>query len=504
MKKRAILEPLIRTIAFLLCAAVVYGGIVSVVGHSNTQISWIHAYRARDALQIRSDSLDVIAVGASPNIAGFSPMEAYQEYGFTSFSAGVGHASGFDCYYLLLTEMLKTQRPSVVLIEMSQLYSASNKVGFQVVSDAVGFSMDKVRLLNELPEDYLVDSCLSYILPILKYHTRYKNITKDDFFDAVSANYYDYFQGFKALHIISEVKEYPMMEKSESVQFNDTQLYYLEKIVDLCRNRGITPVLYSMPYGTWSKEKHEVLNEYAWMNGLDYVDLNLPDAAQDMGIDTSRDFTDISHVNFSGAIKATRYIGRYLCKNFDLPDRRGDPAYAYLEQELERYVREKFNEELIRTTDLSSYLDLLLEMDGGYTVIISAKDSAANGLSEELLEKLKNIGFQSDLTPGNAYRHGLIGVYQDGQMVYEDFSEGIDNSERDVLEFRSSLPDGKKYYVKSAGWSVGSASSIVIDGVEKSKSGRGLNLVVYDSIGGRVVDSIVFDTHADAGITYKR
>lgn len=508
MKKRAIIGPLVRTIAFLLCAAMVYGGVVSVVCHSNTQPEWIHAYRAKDALQARSNSLDVIAVGASASISGFSPMEAYKDYGFSSFSAGVGFGIAPDSYYLLLQEMLKKQQPSVVLIEAERVFYWPVETGIRVISDAVGFSAEKARLLSELPEGYLTDSYLSYFFPILKYHTRYKDITKDDFFDAAASSYYDYFQGFRALHVIS-VKDtgYPMEESSEIAKPNDTQLNYLEKIINLCRSEGITPVLYKMPCTDntrWNGAMYNYLKEYTQANGLHYIDFNLPDIAQDVGIDISRDFQDAWHTNFYGAVKVTRYISKYLHDHFDLPDRRGDPAYAYLDQELERYEREKFNEELIHTVDLSSYLDLLLGADDGYTIIVSVRDEAVSGLNEELRKKLKALGFQSDLTPDNAGHHSLIGVRQNGRMVHEELSEGIDDPERDMLEFRSSMPDGIKYYVKSAGWYAGNTSSIIIDGVEKSKNSRGLNIVVYDSISGRVVDSIVFNTYADAGITYSR
>lgn len=232
--------------------------------------------------------------------------------------------------------------------------------------------------------------------------------------------------------------------------------------------------------------------------------MNLPDIAQDMGFDANQDFSDGPHLNFGGAVKASQYLSRYLHENYDLPDRRGDPAYAYLDQELERYEREKINEQLIQTRDLSSYLNLLLDMDSSYTVIFSVKDEAVNGLSEELRGQLKKLGFQNNLTQENASRHSLIGVWQDGQMLYESLSEGIDDPQRDMLEFRGTLPDGMKYYVKSAGWNVGNTSSIIIDGVERSKKCRGLNIVVYDSLGGRVVDSIAFDTCLDAGISYIR
>lgn len=70
------------------------------------------------------------------------------------------------------------------MIEMSRLFRASEEIdeaGFRVMSDAIGLSPEKIQMLGELPPGYLKDLRASYVLPILKYHTRFKNVTKDDF-----------------------------------------------------------------------------------------------------------------------------------------------------------------------------------------------------------------------------------------------------------------------------------------------------------------------------------
>ena len=47
-----------------------------------------------------------------------------------------------------------------------------------------------------------------------------------------------------------------------------------------------------------------------------------------VGFDYASDLTDTSHCNRWGAEKVTSYVGAYLKENYDLPDRRGDAAYA--------------------------------------------------------------------------------------------------------------------------------------------------------------------------------
>lgn len=84
------------------------------------------------------------------------------------------------------------------------------------------------------------------------------------FFDAV--HYYDYFQGFKALHERMEAtgEGYPLVESSETPQMNDVQLDYLQKVVNLCRSKGAIPVLYKMPgYGYWTGAQYNAVMDYA-------------------------------------------------------------------------------------------------------------------------------------------------------------------------------------------------------------------------------------------------
>ena len=44
-----------------------------------------------------------------------------------------------------------------------------------------------------------------------------------------------------------------------------------------------------------------------------------------------------SHLNLSGAQKATAYLGAYLKEHYDLPDRRLDSSYAFWKDDIARY-----------------------------------------------------------------------------------------------------------------------------------------------------------------------
>ena len=59
----------------------------------------------------------------------------------------------------------------------------------------------------------------------------------------------------------------------------------------------------------------------------------------DMGVvDYAEDcYDDVGHLNPDGASKTTAYLGQWLRENFDLPDHRGDSAYAHWDEYLAQY-----------------------------------------------------------------------------------------------------------------------------------------------------------------------
>lgn len=59
------------------------------------------------------------------------------------------------------------------------------------------------------------------------------------------------------------------------------------------------------------------------ISGYDNISfINTNDYNQQMGLDYSKAFIDIKHVNIFGAEKYTSFLGRYTQEHYDLPDRR--------------------------------------------------------------------------------------------------------------------------------------------------------------------------------------
>ena len=127
-------------------------------------------------------------------------------------------------------------------------------------------------------------------------------------------------------------------------------------------------------------------------------------------------------------------------------------------------------------TDLYEYLDALK----GYSFVISVRDDAHTHWDETLQQLLEGLG----LSGGFEYRDSYIAVVDNEGKVYETVGEPI-------AEYKGVF-QGHDLSVRSSGYNNGAISEIVIDGIDYSQSGRGLNIVVLKD--GDIVDSVNFDT----------
>ena len=100
--------------------------------------------------------------------------------------------------------------------------------------------------------------------------------------------------------------------------------YYLEQIIKLCDEKGISILMVSAPSPSNSTyEKHNALQAFADEKGIDFIDFNL--MLDEIGIDWETDSLDYGdHVNYNGTEKLSKYLMKYLKDNYDLEDHRGD------------------------------------------------------------------------------------------------------------------------------------------------------------------------------------
>lgn len=259
------------------------------------------------------DTIDVLVVGDSESYTTVSPMQLWEEQGVPSYVCGQPGQEIQQSYYMLKTA-LKTQTPKVVLLETNVIYRYKGRAsGMQLI-------LDEMR---------------SYYFPIFRFHDIWKPLLTGQRYPQVK---------YKGFQIRTGVKAYQggdyMEETAAKREIEKMNLYYMDKIIKLCQDKGAELMLYSGPSPiNYDTEKHNGLAEFAEEKGLAYLDLNMK--LKELDIDWATDTLDKGdHLNLSGAEKVTRYLGEYLARTYDLGDRREEPEYESWHDEAERFERE--------------------------------------------------------------------------------------------------------------------------------------------------------------------
>lgn len=277
---------------------------------------------------------DVIFIGDCEVYENFSPITLWEEYGITSYIRGSAQQLIWQSYYLM-EETFRYETPKVMVFNvLSMKYDTPKSTGNQSQREAYNrMTLDGMRwssskwnsiMASMTEEEKQWEGQYSYILPLLRYHDRWNQLTKDDFTywfhrDQVSDNGYLMQTGVKPL--VNEHVERPLVDYS----FGENSWYYLDKMEQLCREHGTQLVLIKAPAlsPVWWDQWDAQIEEYAEKKDLLYI--NMLDYQQEIGIDWTTDTYDTGlHLNVYGAEKAAKWFGNILSTQCAVADRRGE------------------------------------------------------------------------------------------------------------------------------------------------------------------------------------
>ena len=276
---------------------------------------------------------EVIFIGDCEVYANFSPLVMYEEQGIKSYIRGSSQQLIWQSYYIL-EETLKYETPKVVIFNVNSMrYSEPVSEAYnRLTIDYMKWSKQKFDIINaSMTEE---ENIWYYIFPILRYHSRYDELTSEDF-EYLFKRKDNTFNGFLVNKNIKPVESLPTKRPLGNYQFADICYEYLDKITKLCKDNGIKLVLIKAPslYPYWYDEYDKQIQEYAEKNDVDYY--NLKNYVDEIGIDFSVDTYDAGlHLNLTGATKLSKFFAKILKENYNLTDYSGDPIY---EQKLREY-----------------------------------------------------------------------------------------------------------------------------------------------------------------------
>lgn len=437
--------------------------------------------------KMEENTIDVIFLGSSHAACAFNPQELYNTYGITSYNLGCEQQNLLVSYYWL-REALRSQNPKVVMLECYMLFEYMADEPLNTEEACTRKAIDYMKW-SEVKQQAVEDICLydegqqvlSYYLPNVRFHTRWTDLDEDDFAPDEMEQYYE-LKGYNLLYGNNvKTNNCPLTEGASwnGEIFISLMEEYLQKISDLCEEQGIELILVKTPTSKQTIEKYNTVKTYAGTHGLDYYDFNLENLYEETGFVYAQDMADEEHTNVQGAIKITDYIGNLLGTKYQIAGH----VDAQWQDSAWFYEMVKKDYQLCHETNLCNYLSML--DDERYAVFITAMDEASNGLSVDARGKLAELGLMggSNIGFGNSYY---------GAITKDGIVEQLGDME---LENSGALRDGRVLYqITSAGYNCGNSCSIKIGGKEYAKKKRGLNIVVYDYLTRKVIDSVCFDT----------
>lgn len=437
---------------------------------------------------------DVIFVGTSITITNLSNEELYLNHGIAGVTIGEPSQATYLSYYSL-EEALKYQTPAVVVFDVNSLFYTEDdlitNVGYSehhhlhYSFDNMKTNLTKYRAFCQAKEIIPELDFWNYFSKIYYNHSNWENLSQGNFnreSDKMIMN------GNLMLLSFQGGSDNVEEEYTEDVvEIPEINLQYLYKMIELCNEKNISFVL-ARGGGSFSEGKYNTLNNLSREYGIPYLDLS--DYKEDAGIDMAMDCVDGTHFNVLGAQKWTNVIGEYLKNHYVLPDRRQDAKYdSYREKEtFYRQTLKGMRDMIIlsQCMSLDDYLNALMNLDYSDTsVFISVKDEASTNLTYNEVWQMNELGLSAELK--NKFRYSYIGIFGEAG-IHELLGE-------EQLYYTGAIGEDTIYSVMSSGGNVGNQASIMINGIEMAQNGRGINIVVYNSILDKVISSVYFDTY---------
>lgn len=283
---------------------------------------------------------DVIFLGDCEVYANFTPMELYRQQGITAYVRGTSQQLIWQSYYIL-KETFRYETPKAVVFNVNAMrYQAPVSEAYnRLTIDQMRWSAEKVGIIRaSMTEE---ESFLSYVFPILRYHSRFDELTGEDF-QYLFRTKDNTFNGHLMNKQVKPLGALPAKRVQASYEFGDICWEYLDKIRTLCAENGTELILIKAPsvYPYWYDEYETQIRDYAEAHGLAYY--NFLNYAEEIGIDYETDTYDGGlHLNLAGATKLTGYFGEILAWEHGLPDHRQEPEAAKVYEEKLRLYDEE-------------------------------------------------------------------------------------------------------------------------------------------------------------------
>ncbi len=300
-----------------------------------------HFGTAKNIAYEEPEQIDVFFVGASHIFYGVNPSVIWDEAGISGYNLTTHQQPLWDSK-LLLQYALKKQSPKLVVLDVLMATNFARPVlkteqgtnMTHLALDPVPLSLEKIK--GVLASDMIIEKG-EILFPIIMSHSRLQQggLTWDDFHYFTSSRTHP----TKGYNFTTNTLSYDRPEQvwDSTHELPPDMEAVLRDFIEFCRDNDLPLLLIKTPL-VEKQETYEQLNyiaEIADEYGVPFVDFN--HLYDEIDIDFTTDLADSGHLNVNGSRKVSLYLADYLAENYDLPDHRGDEAYASWDQASAHY-----------------------------------------------------------------------------------------------------------------------------------------------------------------------
>ena len=272
---------------------------------------------------------DIIFVGDCEVYENISPITLWEEYGVASYIRGSPQQLIWQSYYLM-EETLRYEKPDAFVFNvLSMKYGEpQNEAYNRLALDGMKWSASKVGSVNASMTEG--EDFLSYVFPLLRFHSRWSELTAEDFKYAFRKTPQLSINGYLMRVDVNGIDELRKGQDKSDYTLAATCWEYLDKMRTLCEENGVELILMKAPTNTpqcyWYDQWDVQVKAYAEKHGLRYY--NFLEVTDEIGLDYNTDTYDQGfHLNLSGAEKLSSYFGKILVEELQLKNHHGEAEY---------------------------------------------------------------------------------------------------------------------------------------------------------------------------------
>lgn len=296
------------------------------------------------------EQYDVLFFGDSQLMNAMLPLEMWEDYGIAGYNLAC-YGSVMPTTYWSLVNALDYAQPRLAVIAVNGMdnpHKVTNYSGdLHTAMDFWPMSANKARMIDDLlsdPDDPDYTDVEGYryrdlrgefYFKLGKYHSRWSELTEKDF---KAQPHHE--KGGETLVGIAPIWDYELADENDYAEEGGYSYQYLRRAIEECGRRGIEVLLVHLPAPQFiNSQRHaNTVSSIAQEYGVGFVDVTYLDSIVDYAVDC---FDADPHLNLSGSLKMTSYLGSYIQAHYDLPDHRGEARYARWNGDLDAYKDKK-------------------------------------------------------------------------------------------------------------------------------------------------------------------